>query len=158
MTRDTTALWRWLSQPAVTVVMALVGMALAVAVLIGVDPGPPPAGVPLVMQVQRIVDGDTFVGHSVDGYILTVRIADISAPERGECPGAAAATAALARLVTAEPVLVIPLYRDRYGRTVARVEVDGLDVGTALIAAGHVLPWPHDSTGRALAPRPEGCR
>jgi endonuclease YncB( thermonuclease family) len=45
---------------------------------------------------------------------------------------------------------------DRYGRLVVDITADGLDVGTAGEAAGHLQDWPHEK-GRALAPKPDWC-
>ncbi len=91
------------------------------------------------------IDGDTLRDGS-ERY----RIANLDAPElspRARC-GAEAELAlraraaaermlAQARRVTAEPVG----RRDVYGRVVAYVQVDGADLGEALIEAGLARPW-----------------
>ena len=45
---------------------------------------------------------------------------------------------------------------DRYGRLVLDLTADGLDVGKAGEAAGHLRDWPHKK-GRALTPKPDWC-
>ena len=91
------------------------------------------------------VDGDT-----VRAGGETYRVANIDAPETGwraQCPYEAAlgeaaearvdALMAQARRVVADPVG----RRDRYGRVVARVRVDGADLGQTLIDEGLARPW-----------------
>lgn len=94
----------------------------------------------------RVIDGDTFdlVGERI-------RIENIDAPERGErarCGQERAwadeATAGLRSRVQA--ARAIRLHRkgyDRYGRTLALVDLDGRDVGAALIADGLAVEWGH---------------
>ena len=45
---------------------------------------------------------------------------------------------------------------DRYGRLVVDLTADGLDVGDAGDAAGHLRDWPHKK-GRALTSKPDWC-
>lgn len=108
--------------------------------------------------VARVIDGDTLVVDCGDGPV-TVRLRDIDAPELGGCAGAAglAALDALAALTAGHPLTLIARGLDRWGRTVGAVEADGRDLGAALVAGGHARPWPHDDTGRAMAPRPDWC-
>ena len=91
----------------------------------------------------RVVDGDT-----LDLGGERVRISNIDAPEmppKSRCPseaeGALAASARLEQLVRQGPLTLERTGEDRYGRTLARVYVDGADAGEALIAAGLVRPW-----------------
>ncbi len=94
----------------------------------------------------RAIDGDTIVCGRQH-----VRILNIDTPELGakaHCPLEADA-AERARLFTAAalaggPVDVRPdpkRPRDRYGRTLAWVVVDGQDLGEQLIAAGLARRW-----------------
>ncbi len=100
--------------------------------------------------VLRIVDGDTlearvstWPGQSVD---VKVRLRGIDAPEmdgacRAETDRAEAARSALAQ-VASGPILLTDVGPDRYyGRVVARVLAGGLDVGAALLQAGHARPY-----------------
>lgn len=70
----------------------------------------------------RVIDGDTF--HTKDDRI---RIAGLDTPERGE-PGYKEARDALAKLLSSGKVVIEPVARDKYARTVAKVYVDGKDV------------------------------
>ena len=99
-----------------------------------------------ILAQPIVVDGDTL--H--DGREATYRVENLDAPERGwraQCPGEAAlgeaATAELRRWVaSAARVEAFPIGRlDRYGRVVARIEIDGIDLGERLIAMGLAQPW-----------------
>lgn len=91
-----------------------------------------------------IVDGDTlWLGDE------KIRLLNIDAPElhdpkcSQEALRAAEARARLQELVVGR----LTIYRDgqdRYGRTLARIEADGQDVGEVLVAEGFARRW----TGR----------
>lgn len=109
----------------------------------------------LTCTLISVTDGDTLRAACPEP--TRIRLANIDAPERDACPGPAArATAALQALATG-PLTVSPLYQDRYGRTVATVQAQGIDLGKAMLATGLAKAWPHSRTGRALTPRPRGC-
>lgn len=90
----------------------------------------------------RAVDGDT-----LECAGRRVRLANIDAPElHGRCPAEIqmAERAKLAAMIalTEAPVRVVPEGRDdRYGRLLARVAVDGRDLGETLIAQGLARPY-----------------
>ncbi|KQT62073.1 MULTISPECIES: thermonuclease family protein [unclassified Aureimonas] len=101
-----------------------------------------------------MIDGDTF---RLDGG-ERVRIAGIDAPEtrvdRAKCRaeierGRAATRAAVAHLKGR--TVSIERVGASYGRTVARVTLDGRDVGQDLVARGIVKPWPLGH------PKPDWC-
>lgn len=82
-----------------------------------------------------VVDGDTIrMGRA------RLRIAGLDTPERGE-PGHKAATDALARMLGAGPVAVDEIGRDRFGRLLVTLTVDGHDVAAAMIAGGYGKEW-----------------
>lgn len=94
----------------------------------------------------RAVDGDTIACGA-----RHVRILNVDTPElapHARCP-AEAALAERARRFTAEQLADAKVEirpdptrpRDRYGRTLARVAVDGVDLGEALVAAGLARRW-----------------
>ena len=86
-------------------------------------------------QVVGITDGDT-VKVLRDGHDqVKIRIAEIDTPERRQ-PWGNRAKQAMAALVHGQSVEVEPVTIDRYGRTIARLRVDGLDVGRELVRQG----------------------
>lgn len=94
-----------------------------------------------------VIDGDT-VRDRRSGE--TYRIANIDTAETGDrarCPAERAlgddATAEARRLLaSAREVRIKPIgRRDRYGRTLAHVEVDGRDFGSHMIANELARPW-----------------
>ncbi|WP_051328818.1 thermonuclease family protein [Geminicoccus roseus] len=99
-------------------------------------------------HVERVIDGDT-VRVLRDGQIITVRLAGIDAPERDQ-PGGHAARVALRVMVEGREVDVRPTERDRYGRLVARLEVQGRDVGQQLVQAGHAWQFTRYDRSAAL--------
>jgi len=86
---------------------------------------------PIKERVTRVIDGDTFM---TDKRKRAVRLANVDAPENGE-RGAVAATRRLTAMVAGKEVTVMPVARDRYGRTVAKVTVEGRSVERAVKAA-----------------------
>jgi endonuclease YncB( thermonuclease family) len=89
-----------------------------------------------------IIDGDTFALGSE-----RVRILNIDAPEtRGsrcerELVLGLKAKERLAGLLRAGSVDIVRDGKDRFSRTLARVSVGGLDVGSVLVGEGLALPW-----------------
>ncbi len=94
----------------------------------------------------RAIDGDTIACGKQH-----VRIVNVDTPELGagaRCP-AEAALAERARRFTAEQIAGTNVEirpdpkrpHDRWGRTLARVIVDGIDLGEALVAAGLARAW-----------------
>jgi endonuclease YncB( thermonuclease family) len=101
------------------------------------------AGVLLAAPVA--IDGDT-VRDGGERY----RVANLDAPEIGSharCPqeraaGEAAQAEAAALIARARRVEAHPIgRRDRYGRVVAYIEIDGVDLGAQLIERGLARAW-----------------
>jgi len=89
--------------------------------------------------VVEVVDGDTVV-VSVERERERLRLVGINAPERGECLADEAARRLRDRVDGREVALVTDRSaRDRYGRLLRYVEVDGTDVGAELVRAGLAL-------------------
>lgn len=99
----------------------------------------------LTLAQPSVIDGDT-LRDGGERY----RVENIDAPEAGaraQCPSERAlaeearrylaAWVARARRVEAEPTG----RRDRYGRVVARILIDGVDLGERLMARGLARPW-----------------
>lgn len=114
------------------------------------------------VRVERVIDGDTLVLATTDrttGKAIRVRLWGVDAPELAHGgsaaePLAGEARAALERFVGAGEVTLAlerSETRDRYGRLLAHVIVDGESAGAALVAAGlaeSVERWRHRDTER----------
>lgn len=98
----------------------------------------------LALPNVRVIDGDT-----IDVAGERVRILNIDTPERGsrarcEAERVKAERASRALRSRVEAARRIDLERDgldRYGRTLAIVRLDGVDVGEELIAGGLAVRW-----------------
>lgn len=86
--------------------------------------------------VERVVDGDSLWLRAGDAAPLEVRLQGIDAPE-GCQAGGPAARDMLAGFVLDKPVTALVRGRDHYGRTLATIEVDGLNVNQRMVAEGH---------------------
>lgn len=109
----------------------------------------------LFCTLISVTDGDTLRAACPDE--IRIRIANIDAPEKVECPRPAARAAGALLALAQGPLTVRPLYTDRHGRTVATVEAPGGDLGKALLSLKVVKPWPHDAQGKPLKKKPRGC-
>lgn len=87
-------------------------------------------------RAQTVTDGDTIRLH---GSIW--RLWGMDAPETkqtcGDYPAGAAATAALRDLMAGKPISCQHKTNDRYGRLVGICRADDLDLGAAMVRAGH---------------------
>lgn len=98
--------------------------------------------------VESVYDGDT-LRATVDGRSTPIRILNIDTaemPPRHECEFerrlAYAARDRLRELIgAAGTVSICPEGVDKYRRTLARVLVDGRDVGDVLVSEGLAEPW-----------------
>lgn len=99
-------------------------------------------------QVIGIGDGDT-ITVLVDKTSIKVRIAEIDAPESKQAFGTRSkqSLSDLCYRVIAE---VEEVSRDRYGRTVARVNCRGQDVATSQVRSG--MAWVYDRYSRPDSP------
>lgn len=96
-----------------------------------------------------LADGDTI---TVLDYRYTqhkVRVAGIDAPEKGQAFGNRA-KAQLAILVMGKPVDVQWRKKDRYGRIVGVVRVNGTDVGFEQVRAG--MAWHYKAYSKEQSP------
>ena len=98
---------------------------------------PAPASEPWVGLCVSVADGDTITVLR-DREQVRIRLYGIDAPEGGQDFGTVSRRY-VGDLCHRQTVTVTPVDTDRYGRTVALVEVDGVSVNRELIAAG--LAW-----------------
>lgn len=93
----------------------------------------------------------------------SVRIKDIDGPEKGyrakckaekelERLGTEYAKRLIAEAQDVQPVFSDPPERDRYGRYVGAVTIDGEDYGDLMIAAGYAMHWDYGKE-----PKPTWC-
>ena len=89
-------------------------------------------------KVVRIADGDTFTLLDANNNQIRIRLHGIDCPEKGQdCYQVAKDY--LGKLVFQKVVYVENLDTDRYGRTIGRVWINGVDVNLALLRNG--LAW-----------------
>jgi len=105
-------------------------------------------------RVRYVTDGDTFRLESGE----RIRIANIDAPEthrdQAKCNAEVVlgqAASERARALLDHRVVTFVRVGRSYNRTVARVTLDGRDLGETLVAMGVARPWPHYS------PKPNWC-
>lgn len=110
-------------------------------------------------RVIAVLDGDTVLLVR-DGQRIKVRLAMIDAPEKGQEYGSASKRA-LAELVLRKQVLVTTQALDDYGRTVALLEVVGLNVNEEQVRQGMAWNYSHffrDPHYRALQAEAQQAR
>jgi endonuclease YncB( thermonuclease family) len=102
----------------------------------------------LLCTVVGVADGDTLTARCETGTASTtlqVRLAEVDAPEKGQAFGASSRQH-LAALCFQQRAHVRPIAAnggvDRYGRTVARVECNGMDANAEQVRAG--MAWAFD--------------
>jgi endonuclease YncB( thermonuclease family) len=149
-------LGRWL--------VAAVGVAAAAAAgWFGLAPEPRPAPPKLAEPLPRVIEAPAGEVRVVDGDTLrlgpiTVRLAGLDAPERGQdCQRAdgsrfdcgEAAARHMASLVRRRAVSCDTIGRDRYGRAVGICRADGRDLAEGMVAAGWALAVAEGSRGQA---------
>ena len=88
-------------------------------------------------EVIRLVDGDSLI-VKLNGSPQQVRLACIDAPEIGQFPYGRLATNAFRGLLPSDSAVIIyPIKKDRYGRTIGHVSTPGgVDVAEELVSRG----------------------
>lgn len=104
-----------------------------------IQPLAPPPATPASTHQWRVVgvyDGDTVTCLDENGQQQKVHLAGIDAPE-GSAPYGRASREALAGMVFGRVVEVVDQGRDGSGTWIARLSVDGSDVGRQMVATGN---------------------
>lgn len=99
-------------------------------------------------KVVHIADGDTLT-VLVDQRQVKVRLAEIDAPESRQDYGQRAKQA-LGNLVFGKVVLVDDEGKDRYGRTIGRVHLGGVDVNADMVGAGYAWVYRKHAKDQSL--------
>ncbi len=105
---------------------------------------------PFQARIQHLSDGDSFVVRTEDGRRVPIRLSAIDAPEKNQPYGDVARRSLLA-LVEGKSLTIVPIKRDPYGRTVARVLAGDTDVGLEQVRAG--MAWHYKRYETEQAPR-----
>jgi len=117
------------------VIAALAGAAVITFLLIADRRAPPRSGV--LVRIGGVIDGESVqLQERYDGF-LNVRIHGVRAPI-GDEDGADWARDVLAEFVTGKECRLYPIDEDPDGFLVARISVDGFDVGDVMAERGHV--------------------
>lgn len=99
-------------------------------------------------HVTHVTDGDTlWVQPAQGGATRKIRLEGVDAPEICQTHGGMARDALVAH-VQGRAVRVVGRRTDDYGRLLARVRLQGEDVGAWLVAQGHAWSYgrnPHDA-------------
>lgn len=96
----------------------------------------------LALQIVAVTDGDTIKLNGERVRLKGIDAPEIFSPEcRDEKRKGERAKAELQRLVDGRWLTLERHGRDRYGRTLAIVFADGVDVNAAMIASGLAVVW-----------------
>jgi len=88
-------------------------------------------------KVIAVFDGDTVLIKRANG-VTKVRLAGIDAPEKTQTFGATSKQS-LAEMVSGKQIHLVTQAVDKYGRLIARISVNGLDVNAEQIRRG--MAW-----------------
>ncbi|WP_339490989.1 thermonuclease family protein [Pseudomonas sp. EL_65y_Pfl2_R95] len=101
-------------------------------------------------KVIDVSDGDTFTCFTDEDELVSVRLAEIDAPETSQ-PYGDLAKQSLYRLISSEMVKLDVQDTDSDGRSVARVKrVDGVDVNAEQVRAGAAWVYPEQLKDKSL--------
>jgi endonuclease YncB( thermonuclease family) len=116
------------------------------------SPQPPPTSQANkhLWRVVGVYDGDTVTCLDENNQQQKVRLAEIDAPESGQDFGKVSREA-LAAMVFGRTVEVTDQGRDRYGRWIARLSVDGTDVNRQMVASGNAWVYTAYSKDPSMA-------
>lgn len=87
------------------------------------------------VKVNRVIDGDTFVITLPDLGNQTIRIWGVDSPEKRQKFGPQAAEF-LASLIWDKPLTLLVKNKDQYGRSIAQVFHEGVDIGLVMTRYG----------------------
>ncbi|AUD79893.1 nuclease [Kangiella profundi] len=91
-------------------------------------------------RVKFVQDGDSMIVCCEKGNSFTIRLKDIDAPERDQ-PFASDSRDYLKEMVMDKPIKLIGDKRDKYGRLLVDIMVDGQSINEIMIAEGMAWRW-----------------
>ena len=103
-------------------------------------------------RVVAVADGDTITVLDDSHMQWRIRLLGIDAPERGQAFGGKSRES-LSSLVFGREVLVEFYKKDRYGRTVGKVTVNGIDANLAQVHAGMAWHYKKYQNDQSVADR-----
>jgi endonuclease YncB( thermonuclease family) len=118
------------------------------------------SGSPRLWRVVGVNDGDTLTCLDESNQQQKVRLAEIDAPELSQDFGKVSREA-LATMVFGKTVEVVDDGKDRYGRWIGRLSVNGIDVNRQMVATGnawHYAAYSHDDSLAALQTQAQAQR
>lgn len=113
-------------------------------------------GAEFVTRVIAVMDGDTVLVQREAG-LAKIRLAEIDAPEIAQAFGEASRRS-LSGMVLGKQVTVVSQAVDQYGRLVAHISVNGLDVNAEQIRSGMAWEYSNFHSNRALVTLQEQAR
>ncbi|BBJ00215.1 nuclease [Ferrigenium kumadai] len=113
-------------------------------------------GAEFVAKVIAVLDGDTVLVKRANG-LKKIRLAGIDAPEKAQTLGDTSRRS-LADMVLGKQVKVASEAVDQYGRMVAHLSVDGLDVNAEQIRRGMAWEYSRFHNDRAMLALQEEAR
>ncbi|MEI6240222.1 MAG: thermonuclease family protein [Planctomycetia bacterium] len=121
--------------------------------MVSMPQAPPATGRSATSHMWRVVgvqDGDTLTCLDENNQQQKVRLAEIDAPELGQDFGKVSREA-LASMVFGKTVEVVDEGKDRYGRWIGHVLVNGSDVNREMVATGNAWHYAAYSKDQSLA-------
>ena len=106
------------------------------------------SGQAFTAKVIAVLDGDTVLIKR-DSGLLKIRLAEIDAPEKAQAFGEASKRS-LSGMVMGKHVRFVSETMDQYGRMVAHLSVDGLDVNAEQIRRGMAWEYSNFHSNKAL--------
>lgn len=111
----------------------------------------------LQLRVVSVHDGDTITGLDDTKTQFKIRLDAIDAPELGQ-PFGQASKKALSEMVFGKDVAVIAKTKDKYGRTVGHVLIEGQDVNLMMLEQGMAWHYKHYDHNARLSRAEEEAR
>ncbi|MFG0381151.1 thermonuclease family protein [Pseudomonas sp. zbq_18] len=101
-------------------------------------------------KVIDVIDGDTFTCFTDENDLLTIKLAEIDAPELNQ-PYGEHSKQSLSRLISGEMVRLDVTETDSHGRSVTRAKrSDGIDINAEQIRAGAAWAYREDLEDKSL--------
>jgi len=130
----------------------------SIAALVMVAAWASPAGAqPLSGKVVGVADGDTLTVLTADHHQVKIRIDEVDAPEKAQAFGQASKRS-LSDLCFGREAQANVLKTDRYGRSVAAVRCQGIDVGEHQVRNGMAWAYRQYLRNKQLLQLEEGAR